>query len=191
MFPISKFICKYFRKFDNYQMLDGNKLREKRKKLGLSAEKLASLLGVTQESLYKWEKGTQPSNPDHYLRLTKWLLDENTNVLEESTIPYKAATKSEPLQIGDKSELLDIMRERIQDLKQDKEWLKKNLEFSLTGLAVGQKSILAHVSTILEKDDERDAAGNKKKEQTLKDDTGRRIGDKLSGSSQMDTSLSR
>lgn len=92
---------------------------------------------------------------------------------------------------GDKSEILEIMRERLHDLKEDKEWLKRQFESSLTGLVVGQKSILAHVATILEKDDEREAAGNRRKEQSLKDDTGKRIVDKISGVSQMDTSQNR
>lgn len=88
----------------------------------------------------------------------------------------------------DSEELMDIMRERIKELKEDKDWLKRNWESNLTGLVIGQKSILAHVATILEKDDERDSAGNKRKEQALKDETGKRIVDKISGVSQMDNS---
>lgn len=169
-------------------MLEGHKLRLKRKKLKLSAERLGEILGVSQENIYKWEKGTQPSVPEQYLRVMKWLSDENPDLSEKVT---SAPTKPQEPAPVDKSELLDIMRERIKELKEDKDYLKRNLEFSLTGLAIGQKSILAHVATILEKDDEREAGGNKRKEQSLKDDTGRRIGDKLLGSSQKDTSLNR
>lgn len=110
------------------------------------------------------------------------------NAFESSINVPRATTKPEAPLPADKTELLDIMRERIADLKQDKEWLKKQMETNLTGLVIGQKSILAHVSTVLEKDDERDAAGNKRKEQALKDETGKRIVDKISGVSQMDKS---
>lgn len=168
-------------------MFEGKQIRDKRRSLNMSAEQLARKINVNVNNLYKWEKGHRPHDPEDYMKIENWLAGGKESVTTFQNVP----TKSETPQNGEKSEILDIMRERIQDLKQDKEWLKKNLEFSLTGLAVGQKSILAHVSTILEKDDEREAAGNKKKEQTLKDDTGRRIGDKFSGSSQMDTSLSR
>lgn len=72
-----------------------------------------------------------------------------------------------------------LMEERLKELKEDKEWLKRNFEFSLTGLVVGQRSILAHVETILEKDNERDAAGNTMKEKDLKDDVNRRIAEKM------------
>lgn len=172
-------------------MLDGKKLREKRKSLGLSAEKLASLLGVTQESLYKWEKGTQPSNPEQYLRVIKWLSDGITENSEKGTTFQNATPRPQEAQHGDKSEILEIMRERVKELKEDKERLWNTLESSLIGLSIQGKQVLATVSVILEKDNERDAQGNKKKEQALKDDTDKRIGDKFSAPSQTDNSLNR
>lgn len=161
-------------------MFDGKQIRDKRRALGLSVEKLASMLGVSKDNLFKWEKGHRPREQQDYIKMESWLGGK----LE--TIPTV-----KPAQNGGNSELMDMMKERINELKEDKAFLKRNLEFSLAGLAVGQKSILAHVSTILEKDNERDADGNKKKEQLLKDDTDRRIADRLSGSSQMDTFQNR
>lgn len=76
-------------------------------------------------------------------------------------------------------ELLALYRERIAELKEDKEWLKRTIDSNLMGLIFGQKSVLAHVATILEKDNEREAAGNKKKLEQLKDDTDKRIGEKF------------
>lgn len=80
---------------------------------------------------------------------------------------------------GTDGKYVALMEERIKELKEDKEWLKRNFEFSLAGLAVGNKSILAHLSTILDKDNEREAAGNKSKEARLKEDSDRRIGEKM------------
>ena len=47
------------------------KIRECRKKLGLSAEKLSKIIGANTCSIYKWEQGkTKPRNPDKiYQRL--------------------------------------------------------------------------------------------------------------------------
>lgn len=165
-------------------MFDGKHIRAKRRALNLSAEKLAALLNVNVNNLYKWEKGHRPHDPEDYIKVEKWLAGNQESVTTFQNAP-------QPPQNGEKSELLEMYRERIKELKEDKDYLKRNLEFSLTGLAVGQKSILAHVSTILEKDNEREAAGNKRKEQFLKDDTDRRISDKLMGASQMDSSLNR
>lgn len=67
----------------------------------------------------------------------------------------------------------------IQLLKEHNEFLRRNFEFSLTGISVQAASILAYVSTSLEKDDEREAAGDKKKLQQIRTDTGKRIGEKM------------
>lgn len=67
----------------------------------------------------------------------------------------------------------------IQVLKEHNEFLRRNFEFSLTGISVQAASILAYVSTSLEKDDEREAAGDKKKLQQIRTDTGKRIGEKM------------
>lgn len=151
---------------------------EIRKQRKVSVTKLSKLTGIPADRIYKWESGIGNPKADDSEKLQKWLNGSSSE--NGTTTPQEAKS-------GDKSELLDIMRERIKELKEDKDYLKRNLEFSLAGLHLGQKSILAHVSTILEKDDERDAAGNKRKEQSLKDETGKRIVDKVAAVSQMDT----
>lgn len=78
-----------------------------------------------------------------------------------------------------KDPYLSLMEERVTDLKEDKRRLYNILETSLAGIAIGQKSILAHVATILDKDNERDSAGNKKKLELLTDDSNRRIAEKF------------
>lgn len=149
-----------------------------RKQRRVSVAKLSNITGIPADRIYKWESGVGNPKAEDSEKLQEWLTGEN------------GTPKSQEPQPGDKSEILDIMRERIKELKEDRERLWRNLETSLTGLVIGQKSILAHVATILEKDDERDSAGNKRKEQALKDETGKRIVDKISGVSQMDNSRS-
>lgn len=39
---------------------DAASLKAKREKDGLSAEKLANILGASKENIYKWESGTKP-----------------------------------------------------------------------------------------------------------------------------------
>lgn len=163
------------------------RLKEEMKKRGVRTPALSIQTGIPQDRIYAWYRdGSNPKTEDRAI-LERWISGEMVEVFEDSS---NGRTKP---QESLNSEFLDIMRDRLKDmhervreLKEDKEWLKKNLEFSLTALMVGNKSILAHVATILEKDDEREAGGNKKKEQALKDDSGRRIGDKLSGFGKMD-----
>lgn len=175
-------------------MFEGKQIRAKRRSLNLSAERLASLLGVNVNNLYKWEKGHRPHDPEDYMKVEKWLADNG----ETGTTFQNAAPRPQEAQHGDKSEILEFMREQINDLKKDKAKLEKDtdrlwntLESSLIGLSIQGKQVLATVSVILEKDNERDAQGNKKKEQALKDDTDKRIGDKFSAPSQTDNSLNR
>lgn len=154
----------------------------------LKVAKLSKETGIPSSRIYKWkDRGSKITAEDSEI-LKNWITK-----LDNSRDNGKDTTGSHDAHAGVKSpmadELLDIMRERIKELKEDKDWLKKNLEFSLTGIAIGNKSILAHVATILEKDNEREAAGNKGKAKLLKEDTDRRIGEKLSGFQQTDNSL--
>lgn len=41
---------------------DAASLKAKREKDGLSAEKLANILGASKENIYKWESGTVPNS---------------------------------------------------------------------------------------------------------------------------------
>lgn len=162
------------------------RLKDEMNKRGVKVPALSIQTGIPKDRIYAWYRDdTNPKNEDRVI-LEKWM---SGNGYEET--PTNGSTRPQETQHGDKSEILALMRERLDDLKEDKEWLKKQMEASLAGLHLGQKSILAHVATILEKDDERDSAGSKRKEQSLKDETGKRIVDKVSGISQMDTSQSR
>lgn len=54
-------------------MFTGEDIRKKRKKLDLSVKELADLLSVKVDNLYKWEKGTKPSDPEDFIKIESWL----------------------------------------------------------------------------------------------------------------------
>ncbi|MFL5809223.1 MAG: helix-turn-helix domain-containing protein [Flavisolibacter sp.] len=70
-------------------MIKGTEIRKKRKQMGLSAQGLAELLKVKVENLYKWEKGTKPTDPEDYIKLENWLSGKIENVPRE-TVPHLA-----------------------------------------------------------------------------------------------------
>lgn len=69
--------------------------------------------------------------------------------------------------------------ELITVLKEQNEFLRRTWEASLGAISIQAASILAHVSTALEKDDEREAGNDVKKLQQLQLNTGRRIAEKM------------
>lgn len=54
-------------------MFTGDQLKQKRKSAGLSAEALAKLLSVKKDNIYKWEKGTRPTDPEDFLKVSNWV----------------------------------------------------------------------------------------------------------------------
>lgn len=68
----------------------GKQIRDKRKAEKLSAEELAKKLKVSAANIYKWEKGTKPSDPEDYIRLANWLkiLETIPNAVSEPETSY-------------------------------------------------------------------------------------------------------
>lgn len=54
-------------------MWDAKQLKEKREADGLSAEKLANILGTTKENIYKRESGTKPMQNGMYKKVEEYL----------------------------------------------------------------------------------------------------------------------
>lgn len=75
-------------------MVSGQQIKAKRKELKLSVLKLGARLGIDPENIYKWEKGTKPSDPDDYKKIEKFVLGdlenmENIpNMVSEPQAPY-------------------------------------------------------------------------------------------------------
>ncbi len=75
---------RYF-KGRNIVELDGNKLREHRKRLGLTLEELAEKLGLTAESIHRYEKGASTSlgTAERLEEILKTDLVKGINLFEE------------------------------------------------------------------------------------------------------------
>lgn len=66
-------------------MIKGSEIRKRRKEMGLSTQALADLLKVKVDNLYKWEKGTKPTDPEDYIKLENWLSGKLENVPWETS----------------------------------------------------------------------------------------------------------
>ena len=71
----------------------GTRLREFRIRSDISMPAIASATGISKETLYKWEKGTRPSNIDDYYKL-KIYLDKAESKLEEEAFELEAQKQS-------------------------------------------------------------------------------------------------
>lgn len=151
-------------------------LKETRIKRGLSVLELAEVLDIPADRIYKWDQGKSAPKFEDRAKVDKWLAGKNFQ-LEKTVEPKK----------GQQNSLGQVPAEElIQVLKEHNEFLRRNFELSLAGISVQAASILAYVSTSLELDNERAAAGDADKLQQLKSDTGRRIGEKMVVGQKMD-----
>ena len=89
-------------------MITGEQIKAKRKELGISAPQLGKRLGIDPENIYKWEKGTKPSDPDDYKKIENFVnsdvkkLEDIPNLLEDPETNY-----------GD----VNVLREKIKSLR--------------------------------------------------------------------------
>lgn len=141
---------------------------------GISQQKVADEIGEKRSTYAEWERGIEPK-ASALVKIAKVLGVSTSQLLEG--IDDKPAIEANT--VHQKSLGHVPAEELIQVLKEHNEFLRRNFELSLAGISIQAASILAHVATSLEKDDEREAAGNTEKLRQLKTDTGRRIGEKL------------
>jgi len=92
----------------------GERIKEKRKAERLSAQDLAIKLKLRKENIYKWERGSTPSNPEDYKKIMDWL--NNLENVPRNTMPGKSGadletgTVQEPEAIyGKKQELMEVL----------------------------------------------------------------------------------
>lgn len=171
----------------------GKRVEELEKLLNMNTRQFALSLNKAADPSYlgKVEKGEKSLSAKYVEWICKAHKVDRNWLLLGTGVPFINGTnvpreKSNALQLQNNTSQIDpryiaLLEERVADLKKDKEWLQRNFETNLTGLNFGQKSVLAHLAVILDKDDERDAGGNKTKSEKLKAETGRRIDDILKG----------
>lgn len=143
-------------------------LREARVKQGLSVLELADILKIPADRIYKWDQGKSAPRFEDRQKVEQWLAGKNFQQEEPRT------TQEAP-----KSPGYVPASDLIQLLKEQNDFLRRNFELSLAGISIQAASILAHVATSLEKDDEREAKGDSEKLRQLQSDTDRRIGEKM------------
>lgn len=159
----------------------GEKLKKERTAKGQSQTELGEILGVGLKQVQRYEKGEVLPDHDKVRQLIEIYDVDFVSIIYD--VPRK--TPSRP--VTEKYE--KVMEERVLELKEDKDWLKRTLELSLTGISVQAASILAYVSTSLEKDDEREAGQDEQKLRRLRTDTGKRIGEKMGAGVKNDTKI--
>lgn len=67
-------------------MWDAKQLKEKREADGLSAEKLANILGTTKENIYKWESGTKPMQNGMFQKVQDYINGTQKSVKVNGTV---------------------------------------------------------------------------------------------------------
>lgn len=67
----------------------GARLKEFREKTKTRIPEIAAITGISKETLYKWEKGTRPSNVNEYIALKSYL-DRMESKMEEEEFLYDA-----------------------------------------------------------------------------------------------------
>lgn len=162
-----------------------DQIKGKRKELKLSAEELATLIGVSKDNIYKWEKGTRPSNPEDYIKLTNWLNGKMEGVpkLEDRKEPSPMELLA-GLTEGFRAiaaTMKSIENKMAQESTQAK--ILKALEDQDTTFAksIGnQRGLATLVGELLMRDIAREAKNNPENVQKILQDFLRRIGPKLS-----------
>lgn len=66
----------------------GVRLKEFRERTRTKMPAVAAITGIAKETLYKWEKGTKPSDINEYFTLKSYL-DRMENILEEEIIAFE------------------------------------------------------------------------------------------------------
>jgi transcriptional regulator with XRE-family HTH domain len=130
--------------------LIGARLKQKRQSENLSVVALSAKLGIGKEKIYKWEKGTRPSDPEDYKILETYLTDtpeyiakrdltikETKAFLESYTVDPEKADFNKNLglllqnSINQQRYFIDLLTEEMsknETLRKENEFLKQRLK---------------------------------------------------------------
>ena len=123
-------------------MTTGQRISEKRKELGLSQEALGEKLGVSRQSIYKWESDTSLPDVDKLIALSRlfgvsvgWLLG-----VEEDAPPPSPSTDAEDWSARQEQIIEDVLKRYQQTLPKSKKtgqkWTVRFLGFACVVLLV-------------------------------------------------------
>lgn len=145
----------------------GEQIKAKRKSQRISAEDLAILLNLKKENIYKWERGSVPSNPVEYKRVMDWLEEKSDHSpnYSEDHLKYVALLES------------------------TNKTLEKSIQLSLNALLEGQRDIKALLKTNQQNIDDL-LADNGRELAEVRVQTGKRNAVNLGVALQQDNSVS-
>jgi len=103
-------------------MVSGQEIKAKRIELKLSAPQLGARLGIDPENIYKWEKGTKPSDPDDYKKIEKFVLEGLEYLESMEDVPNKVAEDLAPY--GNLAHCLGIIESQQRTIENQAETIR-------------------------------------------------------------------
>lgn len=104
----------------------------------MSVPDLAGILGIPKDRIYKWQKGSKPSDMEDYMKVNEWLesvprADKNGVSRQDTNpdMPYihtNSTDRTGKLGLSVENQLIVELKERITKLEQDNDYLRKNNE---------------------------------------------------------------
>lgn len=149
----------------------GEKLKELRSKAHTQLQ-LGNILGVGEKQIQRYEAGELL--PDHEKVKTLIDLYQYDFLRLIYDVPREISHKVAPDSTDYKAKYIALLEKQV-------EQKDEMINVSLSGLIVGQKSVLAHLAVGLEFDALREASGDQKKARQIKDNMDRRISEVLVG----------
>lgn len=107
----------------------GDYLKELRMKKGLSQEKLAEQLGVSRQSVSKWEQGYAVPSSDNVLELSKLYGISADNILN-CEVPKAAADEKEEASKPQKSQQTDVFNDAVAEKEHEVKSSEKHKKHS-------------------------------------------------------------
>ena len=157
------------------------RIKTKRQQQRISAEYLAQMLNVTKENIYKWERGSKPSDPEVYNRLMKWLGESEIgiNQAQPATDPDLTAKYIKLLERE-----LEFLQSRIEGTLNR---VDTNLVYAANNITAGRAEIRAAIDYTVMKDSQ----GNEKKRGALMAQINKLIHLQLTGAGGVGTDQSK
>lgn len=171
---------------------EGARIKEKRDSQDLSAEKLALKLGVTKENIYKWERGSKPSDPDQLAALMKWLndLENGTNKMADGTAKHEAKPDLLATLMETMTQLMKTQNSLLEEQKKEVVSKISTIETNLNRALGGVSKLSLHVESAREVVLQSLARLEKKKdENALLKEADKRVGQKIESLNEQDTSF--
>lgn len=117
----------------------GERIREQRRKKGLSQERLAEMTGVSRQAVTKWEAGQTAPSTENLFRLAD-IFDVSVDVLVGTTVKQKQAAPAEQTDAAERTDMAEQLyrlykKERKEKAESVRNRLWKRLKMALFILA--------------------------------------------------------